>query len=537
MRRDALLAAGAFLLAAATAFLVIRPIHAAAVDFDSAASVVYFDRIISGRHLEANLGATPKPFLTVVFGILYDIFHDWRVLVWATIGAYASGISVAALVARRVAGLGAAAFATIALIASSALLIDVSRGYAVAWALLGWAAAGLAVTAQRPRYDIAATALFLASLARIETFMVLATAAAALLAASVLGRHRAELAPPRSAWVLLVAFLALPVMLLHDWLLIGDPLYFAAVSARFSAAVPDVIAGQTPSYMAGWVTRFILGFGAVTALAILGLVLLIRQRQNRLVLGLLALGPGVGSFLVFLTVRGTYVSTRYAMPIELAILFLAGVGFGALRVPWLVAWVRDLMRHRPAWRSNVGIAVPVFAVVVAVLCAALMVRPFGPGDVGTNRSIHTQLNMAADGDRLVPRIRDALRLVPGAFDWPPYSSVPAEEPTPSMILLDVPALEQPRFALDLDLPLFRIAATSQSAITPEALAAAPGRVIYHDRRGDTGADLRGLESTSQTITLSGVTLVLLTADPERGYWLWQVAPRGTASQPQGPAGS
>ena len=155
--------------------------------------------------------------------------------------------------------------------------------------------------------------------------------------------------------------LALPVMLLHDWLLIGDPLYFAAVSARFSAAVPDVIAGQTPSYMAGWVTRFILGFGAVTALAILGLVLLIRQRQNRLVLGLLALGPGVGSFLVFLTVRGTYVSTRYAMPIELAILFLAGVGFGALRVPWLVAWVRDLMRHRPAWRSNVGIAVPVAA--------------------------------------------------------------------------------------------------------------------------------------------------------------------------------
>src|SRR5205809_429066 len=109
----------------------------------------------------ASLGDIPKPFLTVVFGILYDIFHDWRVLVWATIGAYASGISVAALVARRVAGLGAAAFATIALIASSALLIDVSRGYAVAWALLGWAAAGLAGTAQRPRYDIAATALFL----------------------------------------------------------------------------------------------------------------------------------------------------------------------------------------------------------------------------------------------------------------------------------------------------------------------------------------------------------------------------------------
>jgi hypothetical protein len=402
--------------------------------------------------------------------------------------------------------------------------------------LFGWAVAGLAVTAQRPRYDIAALALFLASLARIETFIVLATAAVALLAASVLGRRRAGLAPPRSAWVLLAGFLALPVMLLHDWLLTGDPLYFAAVSARFSAAVPDVIAVQTPSYMVRWVTNFMLAFGPVTALAILGLLLLVRLRQNRLALGLLALGPGVGAFLVFLTIRRTFVSSRYAMPIELAILFLAGVGFGAMRVPFLLSWARDITRHRPGWRSNLRIVLPVLALLVAALSVALLVRSFGPNDKPTNRVIHSELNMAADGDRLVPYIRSALGSVPGAFEWPPNSSLPVE-PAPSLILLDVPALAQPRFAVDLGMPLFRIAATSQTAITPEALAAAPGQVIYHDRRGDTGADLTGLESTSQTIVLSGVTLVLLAADPDRGYWLWQVAPRGTASQPQGPAGS
>ena len=177
--------------------------QAGAVEYDSAASVLYFDRIVAGRHLEGALLATPKPFLTVLFGTLYAAFHDWRVLVWVTVAAYGLAIAACAVLARRLAGLGGAAFVTVALIAFAPLLTDVSRAYAVAWALLGWVVAGLAVTARRPRYDLAALALFLATLARIETLVVLVTATVALAAASLLARRRKDLAPPRAAWILL----------------------------------------------------------------------------------------------------------------------------------------------------------------------------------------------------------------------------------------------------------------------------------------------------------------------------------------------
>ena len=90
--RSGLVALGALTVAVVTALVVIRPFQAGAVEYDSAASVLYFDRIMTGRHLEATLLATPKPFLTVVFGSLYAVFHDWRVLVWATIAAYGLGI-------------------------------------------------------------------------------------------------------------------------------------------------------------------------------------------------------------------------------------------------------------------------------------------------------------------------------------------------------------------------------------------------------------------------------------------------------------
>jgi MFS family permease len=523
----------AFTLAVATAMVVIRPLHGTSVEFDSAASVLYFDRIIAGHHLEAPVGATPKPFLTVVFGLLYGLSHDWRVLVWATVAAYGGGISLAAVLARRVAGIGGAAFVTVALIASAPLLVDVSRAYAVAWALLGWAIAGLAVTAKHPRYDIAALALFLASLARIETFVVLVTAAFALFAASVLARRREDLAPPRAALILLTAFLALPVMLLHDWLLTGDPFWFVNVSARYSAAVPDVVAIQTPTYMVFWVTRYILGFGMLTILAFLGFLLVVRRRQISLALGLLALGLGVGAFLVLLSVRGTFVSTRYATPMGLAIMFLAGVGFGSVRVPWLVSWARVLVRHPPWRRSGIRTAIAVVTIVVATVSAAALVRPFGPRDAATNSAIANSLDQAVDVDRLLPLIRNALGSVPGAFDPETDSSLAQDHGTAS-VLLYVPALDRPRFAVDLGLPLFRIEGNPTAGIDPDALVSVPGRIVYHDRRRDVGSGFAALESSSPTIEVGDGTLVLLASDATRGYWLWQVAARKT---PVGPSES
>lgn len=521
--RSGVAALGVFALAVAAALIVIRPFQAGAVEYDSTASVLYFDRIVAGRHLEGTLLATPKPFLTVVFGTLYAAFHDWRVLVWGTVAAYGLAIAACAVLARRLSGLGGAAFVTVALIAFAPLLVDVSRAYAVAWALLGWAVAGLAVTARRPRYDIAALALFLSSLARIETLVVLVTAAVALVGATILARRRRDLAPPRAAWILLAGFLALPVMFVHDWLLTGDPLWFLSVSAQYSATVPDVIATQTPSYMLAWVTRYILGFGILTILAVLGFLMVVRRRQFALGLGLLALGPGVAAFLVILSFRGTYVSTRYAMPIGLVILFLAGVGFGSLRVPSLVTWMRGLASHLRWRRTEIRTAIAILTVVAAAVSAAVLVKPFGPRDQATLAAIARSRSQAVDVGRLVPLIRTALGSVPGAFG-PETGSTPASDQAGAGSILSVPTLDRPRFAVDLGLPLSRIADNPTAATDLDELVSVPGRVIYHDRRRDTGSGLAALESSSPTISVDGSTLSLLASDPSRGYWLWQVAP-------------
>ena len=369
----------------------------------------------------------------------------------------------------------------------------------MAWALLGWAVAGLAVTARRPRYDIAALALFLSTLARIETLVVLATAAVASLAASVLARRRRDLAPPRAAWTLLAGFLALPVMFVHDWLLTGDPLWFVNVSARYSTSVPDVIATQTPRYMVSWVTGYILGFGILTVLAVLGFLLVVRRRQIALALGLLALGPGVAAFLVFLSIRGTYVSTRYAMPIGLTILFLAGVGFGSLRVPWLVAWMRGLAPRLRRRRSDIRAAIAILTVVTAAVSAAVLVSPFGPRDRATNAAVARSRDQAVDLGRLVPTHQGRARIGPRRAQSGDRLQPAARRCKHT--ILSVPGLDRPRIAIDLGLPLSRISENPTAPIDLDELVAVPGRVIYHDRRRDTGSGLAALESSSPTISV------------------------------------
>ena len=123
-----------FLAATATAFYVILPVRAGQVGFDAAASVLYFDRLVQGRHLEGFVGTTPKPLLTVVYGLVYNLFHDWRPISWLAIGVLGSSAVLAAVLVRRFAGLPGAAFAGLAVIGLEALLKDASLSYAVGWA-------------------------------------------------------------------------------------------------------------------------------------------------------------------------------------------------------------------------------------------------------------------------------------------------------------------------------------------------------------------------------------------------------------------
>ena len=95
----------------------------------------------------------------------------------------------------------------------------------------------------------------------------------------------------------------------------------------------------------------------------------------------------------------------------------------------------------------------------------------------------------------------------------------------------MPTLDRPRFAVDLGLPVSRIADNPTTSVGLDELVAVPGRVIYHDRRRDTGSGLDALESSSPTLSVGDATLVLLASDPTRGYWLWEVAPRKSVTGP------
>ena len=72
--------AAIFIAAVAVAASAIRPWIAAPPAFDTAASVLHFDRIVAGRHLEQALSTTPKPLLTILYGLVYSATGDWRAL-------------------------------------------------------------------------------------------------------------------------------------------------------------------------------------------------------------------------------------------------------------------------------------------------------------------------------------------------------------------------------------------------------------------------------------------------------------------------
>jgi hypothetical protein len=223
----------------------VSPLGAAAPSaFDTASTVLYFDHLVSGRVLDAFVPTTPKPLLTVVYGPLWLLTHDWRVLTWAAVAAFASANAFATILGWRVAGPAAGLFSGVAMASSSLLLWEALRGLATPWATLGWIIAALAVTARPPRWGLAGLALAIGTLARVETLAIVGAAAVALLVLSA-GPRRFRQPVPRRAWLLLLGLVAIPIMLAHDWLLVRDPFYWARVSGIYSESqhVSSGIAG------------------------------------------------------------------------------------------------------------------------------------------------------------------------------------------------------------------------------------------------------------------------------------------------------
>jgi hypothetical protein len=500
-RRFALLG-GVFLAAAAFAFALVRPIESASIGPDAAAPVIHFQHILAGHHLEGYLAETPKPLLTLIYGVLYSTTHDWRPIAWASIAAFAMCVALGGLLGHRIGGFASGAFVAVGFAASAALLADMAYAYAVCWALLAWLVACLALTTERPRYAIAGLALMLGTLARLETLIVVVVAAGSLAGAEIVARRSDRLPPDRRAYLVLLGFLAIPVMLLHDFLLTGDPFFWAKIAQLNSVGASGI---RGPLQIALWLATHLAGEAPLLPLAVLGGVVLIRRRQWALVLGLLALGPGVAAFLVYLGARGIFVSARYADSIDLALLFTAGMGLVALDAP-LVR--RLLTRSFPVLRSRV--VVPM----VAGSIAGLAFAPFGLLNASVRNTILTEVRLHANEQRAMAAIRVELASPSACLTAARASGVPVR----SMVI--VPARLRVQAVVDLGLPLTEI--DRMSGITRVAGVPAPGQIIYHDRLdAETGKAFTIFE-IDHPVTLGAVRLVPLLADPKRSLWVIRV---------------
>ena len=510
--------AAVFIAAVAVAAAAIRPWIAAPLAFDTAAAVLHFDRIVSGRHLEEALTTTPKPLLTVIYGLLYSATGDWRAISVAALGAWGLCVASAAVLAWRLGGLVAAVFAGVSLVLSPRLLLETSWALGSVWALLLWIVAGLAVTGPRPRWGVAGAALGLAALARLETFLVIGLAIA-VLAVLRFGPARWRRPLPAGAWRLSIGLLALPVMCLHDILLTGDPFFWASVAASYSATAES--AGRLPDLgaVARELAALAAGQAAVTILAVVGAVVLAVRARWSILAGVLALGPGMAAFLLLLAARHTFVDARYLVPIAVALIFAAAIGLSAVRVPDL----DPLLRRLPALdarsardRSIVSIAA------MSLLAAALAVAfapAIGPLDPATRATIASARHAARTADRAMPRIRTALA---GPAQSGSGGGAAAAGTGAPAALVVVPVAIRPRVAVELDRPLGQVGSFRDPAAWAAGTPAA-GELILVDVDPSAPSTTTAAFRLSAPGTVEGVRLVPLLSDPADGTFLLRVA--------------
>jgi hypothetical protein len=300
-------------------------------------------------------------------------------------------------------------------------------------------------------------------------------------------------------------------MCLHDLLLTGDPLFWTSVSAAYSKAAPDAV--RTAAEIIRAIVVRYLGMPPLTALAVVGLVVLAFRRAYPLLLGLLGLTGGVAAFLVLLAARGTYVSTRYFAAIDIALIPAAAIG-----IAWILSSVAVALagRGQRRWMTDRWVT-PAMIIVSAVL-AVVAVGPPGSLDRALRTTAREARLEAEDADRVLPVLRCAVDRLPGARRAVDPGATLLTVPATDVVLL-VPVLERPRLVRDLDLPLFAVNALSASALDAQGPFLPTGRLVLHDRLGDVPEGAFGGLEISTPVAHGDVTLVPLVADPARSVWV------------------
>ncbi len=483
---------------------LVRPMTGGPAAFDAASSVLYFERIMAGRHLEAFLNTTPKPLLTLVYGVLHAIDVEWRLVSLSAVLATAIGIVLAGEAARRTAGLAAAAFAVVGLTGSASLVGEASWAYGLGWAFLMWMAAALMLLRPDPLYGIAGTFLAVGALARPETFILLGLAVVVLAGAHILGRPL-----PKTAWRIIVGFVAIPVMGLHDVLLTGDPFYWLAVAPH----AVEVNGGRARS-LAGTVylgVTKLWSLNVLVVLATVGGLIAMRRRQWLVAAGLVGLGPLVILATWVLAIRHIEVVAHYLHAVDLAVILGAAYGVGT---------VLSAARDRLAW-SMPALAAPPrvgIAIVAASVIAIASSHPYAPLTPGARSSIASQGQLDARVAQMLPTIRANLRPFP---PQPAGDPGPLGDPDPTTMTLFVSRHQVSRIAVDLDVPLTAIASFDASRVDLAHAYPPAGSLVYIDAKADgasLGPTVAPLRVTVPTV-VDGVRIVPVKVDPAAGYWI------------------
>ncbi len=534
---DAAILLAVFAAGLVAVVLAYRPLGTPAIGFDSAASVLYFDRIAAHRPLEAWVSTTPKPFVTLLFGVAFNLTHDWRALSILATLEYPVMLAAAAALALRAGGPVAAGMTAAGLLGSYLLFEDGALTYATPWAILFWVAAGLALTSRSPRYGLAGIALFLGALARVETFVILGLAAVALgvwrfAPARLLGEI---LRPPRRAALLLVGFAALPVMILHDWLLTGNGLFWMDVSTIVSKAVPTVV--MSPTQLTSTMVDHFAGTWTRLALLVLfasGVLDLARRRQTVVLIGLAACGPGVLAFLEFLAFRNTYVSGRYLIPVDAAVVFGAAFGAQALVTSALAALtarragpspVARVMGAAAAGRPGIRVVAAGGWAIVGAIVAVALIRPYGPISQDTRGTVNGSIALQADVQLALPTISAAMDGLPDRPAWI-LTDVerPNQGPPPR---LWVPALLVPNVAVDMGLPVWSVRGGSPIGGDPAGLTVTVTTIVYVDRdHGGNAAQDDAPFEVDHVVQVGKTTITPLLSLPDRGLWVVRLSPAG-----------
>jgi hypothetical protein len=535
----------------ATAVLVRLP-GPAVLDPDEHAAALYFDRLAAGQRLEEPLLSAPKPLLTVVHGLAWTVGHDWRLLEALAVAAFALAVVCLARAAGRLAGWPAAAAAVVAVAGSGPLVLQAARGNSLVFALAGWSLAldaltrspagpagssdrtaagparwgaaarrsaaardgartrraGRADPAALPGWGLAAAALAVAALARVEGWLLLPPAAAYGALAWRRGDRRAAL---------LLLPLAVPLLwLAHDWLLTGDPLYALGVPERYT----DLVAGRDVVAPASWLALVGRRYGAdplLLALAAGGAVWLARRRAWVWLAGLGVASVGVLTLLGLEAWRGTYISWRYYDPADVAVRLAAAVAAARLATA-AASRLRPAAapRVRPA-AARVAVADPPVAApgggssgaawagttAAAALLVAVACWPLAPWDAGVDSTLDRDTRLSANAATAIGVLRP-VAAEPGA-------------------VVAVSGPQRVRVALELGLPLDRVRdlfLATRAAPLDRALAGSAA--VFHDADGDRPPERFGPLSVTTPTTVGTVELEPLRTDPGRGLYVHRV---------------